>query len=220
MEQLSYPLDSGSKQIIKRVIDEYLPNRALEYVWNNFFYFPCLFESLDRWDSFTLGAGATVVVNTAGLVLTTAAGTPSNATTSLAVNANTIVDFSRPSRFRTSCEVDILTNMSFYIYAIEGTSNYYGFRFDGTALKGISYDGTTESTVTLLTASAGTVYVLEARFLPNNSITYFVDGVQRGVITTHLPTGDVLAIANYYLDTSNATAKQAVISYFELIHTR
>jgi hypothetical protein len=66
----------------------------------------------------------------------------------------------------------------------------------------------------------GDIYVLEARFEPGKNITYLVNGETKGIITSNLPRGIVDSIADYFLSTSDAVAKEAGVSYFELIHSR
>jgi hypothetical protein len=212
--QLTYPLDKVSEDAISRSLSQRIaPDTAKNIAWDNYFYYSSLFETLDRYTSSATGAGS-VVIDVTGLILTTEAVVSANATTVLAVDEATLFSFDRPSRFRTSIQVDVFANTTFSIYGLEaGGGSYYGFRFDGTILKGVAYDGLTESTQTLASAVDGDIYVLEARFEPGKNITYLVNGETKGIITSNLPRGIVDS-------TSDAVAKEAGVSYFELIHSR
>jgi hypothetical protein len=123
--QLTYPLDKVSEDAISRSLSQRIaPDTAKNIAWDNYFYYSSLFETLDRYTSSATGAGS-VVIDVTGLILTTEAVVSANATTVLAVDEATLFSFDRPSRFRTSIQVDVFANTTFSIYGLEAGGGSY-----------------------------------------------------------------------------------------------
>jgi len=73
-----------------------------------------------------------------------------------------------------------------------GSGNTYehvGFKLIDSILYGTVGDGTTESTLSLETISGAVYRCLEVVFTPASEARFYVDGVDKGTITTNLPSG-------------------------------
>jgi len=68
-------------------------------------------------------------------------------------------------------------------------ARHVGFKFINDVLYGTVADGTTESTLTIETLTAAAYRRLEVIFTPASEARFYVDGVDKGAITTNLPGG-------------------------------
>ena len=77
-------------------------------------------------------------------------------------------------------------------------------------LYGVAADGTDFTTLDCGVYSIATNYNLEAVFLPGVSVTYYVNGVSKGTITTNLPSGT--SQANWLFDAEVKTNENVIHS--------
>ena len=235
MSQLKKPLDKESKMILQEAVKEFLGDEIMDAVWNNFFYWTGLFESLDGW---TLGdTGASTGVAGTGVTLQT--GASSNDITEIIKKPDfqNILTFDSRSRFKTtfrlSAGADSATEFNATIGqgAVAATTPHYGFIIDDGALKGSVADGTTQATVDLLSVSALDRHLIEARLLPGDKVVFLVSDaddrklVERGTLTTNLPTGKINFSTNnfwihYNIKTTEEAAKVIQFDFIEYLQTR
>jgi hypothetical protein len=97
------------------------------------------------------------------------------------------------------------------------TARHIGFKLINGDLYGTVADGTTESTLLLTSLTAATAMTLETVFTPGVECRFYVDGVDKGAITTNLPSGTVDA---FYLLYASIYNTEALNKYFRLIEVR
>ena len=224
MSQLNLPLDQISKKIIESTVDEFLEDKIFDLVWKKTFHWITFFESLD---------GFNVVANAQSIdkddvAISTSAVNGNSAYVRKTPGYQGLITFSQKSVMRTTFIIDSVANVTVYL-VVGGTSSgeYYGFKVVNDSLKGVSYDGTTESTVSLQTISANTSYNVEARFSPNDKIIFLVNATERGVLTTNLPSGISAGaeavnvnLIEFKITTNTTAAKELKFSFFEYLQSR
>ncbi len=84
---------------------------------------------------------------------------------------------------------EIISGQKSPALGIDNYNCHFGFRFIGTALYGSCGDGVTGAKLDLgvTVPSASTGLLLEAAFTPGEDVEFFVNGVSKGTIATHLP---------------------------------
>ena len=226
-QQLKYPLDPTSKKVLEQTVDEFLEDKIFDLIWKRTFHWITFFESLDGFTMSADGLG-TNVLSGADLNMTTGA---------VSGNANEIIKqpswqglmtFSRRSAMRTSVVLTQVTTQT--IYLVTGglsSGSYYGFKIVNATLSGVSYNGTTETLVTLATLIGATTYNLEARYSPKDKIVFYVNSVDRGTINhavaTSLPLADETSetqLMDIKLTTNTIAAKTMQVSFFEYFQLR
>jgi len=101
-----------------------------------------------------------------------------------------------------------------------GAANTYrhiGFKLINDILYGTVSDGTTEATLSLETLTAAANRRLECVFTPGTECRFYVDGVDKGAITTNLPAGTTYA---EYMLGSTVHNTEAVNKTFRLSESR
>lgn len=190
VQQLNYPLDSVSRGVIERIIDDEVIDQFDDLIWDKIFYYSTQFESIDR-NGNSASGGATVTIDVAaGLVLTTAATNGNAVRTLLGTDDINQLDFTKPSKFRVYVSFEVTTNQTAYIEACASPSvdnGAYGFKVINDTLYGLTRDDTVDTTISLQTISGGTIYKLEAKYKPSNSVEFYVDGVLKGKLSTGMP---------------------------------
>lgn len=233
--QLKTPLDFQSKEIIRSVLDEQLAGFSLDTSWNNFFYYMSFFEGADGW----AGGGATIGIEEAAL--TTGASSGDSASVLKSPVYQNILTFDKQSRFRSAMTVDESTSIEFYAGVGDGgkgvsASKHYGFYIENATLYGTVSNGTTQSTVTLLTGLTATyTYFVEARFVPGQKVVFYVAApsdaraIERGTISTNIPSGSfgmdsgglvVNPFLLFEVITRTTAARHAHASFVEYIQLR
>lgn len=208
-------LDTQSKIIIEDTVTD----RITDIVWDDYFYYHTFFESIDAFDiTGTVAAGAW------GFTMTTAATTNARSRLQKQPTYQKILNFNKESRFRANFQLDSITSND-AVVAVGKVSTtptfYYGFRVTNGTVKGITYDGTTETETTMTTITANTNHDYEARFYPGYKVDYFVDGIFYGSISTNLPTGTTnINFYEFDISTGEDVAKDMKISTFEYIQNR
>ena len=95
------------------------------------------------------------------------------------------------------------------------TYRHVGFKLNGTNLYGTVADGSTESTLSLGAWSSGR---LECVFTPGQECRFYVNGEDKGAITTNLPSGTLHA--DYFFDVSLMNAAAAHNSGVQIFEVR
>lgn len=206
--------DNETKDSLERIISE----RIFDIVWNDFYYYSSTFESIDRY--LTLGTGASEIVNADGLYLATD-GTGTNEAGLLLVVSSDLISTSRIARFRVSNKVSSITNVNWAALTLEdslGTS-YVGFWMKSGTIYGATSKAGTETLVSLGSYSADTFYKLELYFTPAK-VTFYVDGIEKGVSTTNIPTTTPTKLFDIGIGETSASARNSTTSYFEFIQKK
>ena len=101
-----------------------------------------------------------------------------------------------------------------------GAANTYlhiGFKLINDTLYGTVADGTTETTLQLETLTAAVNRRLECVLTPGTECRFYVDGVDKGAITTNLPTG---TLKSFYMLYSTVHNTEAADKYFDFYEAR
>ncbi len=226
-----YPATPDFKAAVSRVLDEgLLSDKILDGIWNNIFYYRTVFEdvAIDI-KTCTPGSGLdcpSTGVDPDGLILVTEAATTGNfADVDKTPLAESGLNWSKRARLRIGFRVPSIAAQT--VYMIRGSQNisspYYGFKITNATLMGVTYDKTTEKTVTLQTIVASTSYLVEARYSPSDKVVFLVDGVEKGVITSNLinPQDSVKrAFYNFRITTNENVGKTLIIAFLEYIQLK
>lgn len=193
-----------------------------DLVWRKYFYYYTFFESVDG-----LTRTGTVTIDGTGVTLNTGAGTASIIKEPLVQASVGSIDFAKHSRIRFGVEFGAGSLSSVVAYFTLGTfgigENYYGFNISNSTLRGSSSNANTTASnaIDLQTLSVSTSYELEARFYPNvKKIIFSVNGVQRGILRSDLPTGTSANVLSAIIGTTDSATKTVVVSYHEILQKR
>jgi len=181
-----------------------------------------LFESVDGFVQTIVGTG-TVTIDGNDVVLATSATTNDSVNLAKEPSWLGLATFSQRSFMRSAVVVNSITNQEIYIKVGRNDTQGYGFKIINANLYGTTHDGTTESTVLLQTISAATAYQLEARYLPSDKVVFFVDTVEKGVLTVNLPSPVITAndkLMTLMVKTTTTAARTIQVSYFEYLQKR
>lgn len=98
--------------------------------------------------------------------------------------------------FSVRVEISAITAQNIHLvsgyYPQTGSANnlhHIGFKVVNDSIYGTVADGTTESTLLLETLTGGVTRRLEVIFTPASEARFYLDGVDKGAITTNLPSG-------------------------------
>ena len=214
--QLKFPLDTVSEKIVEDIIRK----RIIDIAWNDYFYYPETFNSLDSLSESIVGTSGSRFTATAQPVyeLFTGASTNDGVLTGKHVFQQTLLTFDKKQRFRTHFSVDSVTAVTANITI---GPDGYGFRVTDNSLIGfVTDDGSSETTITLQTIALDTTYFIEAVFSPKDGVRFIVNGIERGFIQGGLPTGVHTNLWSLELKTTEAVAKNMLVQMFELIQKR
>ena len=217
-----YPPSLDFKAAVESAMDEILPDKVLNLLWKNTFHWLTLFESVDGFVQTIVGTG-TVTLDGNDVVLATSA--VANDSVDLAKEPSWLglATFSQRSFMRSAVVVNSITSQEIYIKVGRSDTQGYGFKIINGSLYGTTHSGTTESTVLLQTISISTAYQLEARYLPSDKVVFFVDTIEKGVLTTNLPSPAVTAndkLMTLRVKTTTTAARNMQVSYFEYLQRR
>lgn len=212
--QLSFPLDTQSKKIIRDALSE----EILDIVWNDYFYYSSTFESIDRY--LTAGTGASELVNSEGVYLATN-GTGSNEAGLLLQVSSDLISVQHEARFKVSNKVSSITNVNWAAFTLEDDlgSSYVGFWMKSGTIYGATSKTGTETLVNLGSYSANTFYKLELHFTPNK-VTFFVNDIEKGVSITNIPTATPTRLFDFGIGETSASARNSTTSYFNFIQKK
>jgi len=97
------------------------------------------------------------------------------------------------------------------------TNYHIGFKLINGTLYGTVADGTTESVLQIETLTAAAFRRLECVLTPGTECRFYVDGVDKGAITTNLPTG---TLKSFYMLYSTVHNTEAADKYFDFYEAR
>ena len=217
-----YPSIIDFKMAVDQTLNELLSDKVLDLLWKNTFHWLTFFESVDGFVQTIVGTG-TVAIDGNDVVLATSATTNDSVNLAKEPSWLGLATFSQRSFMRSAVVVNSITNQEIYIKVGRNDTQGYGFKIINANLYGTTHDGTTESTVLLQTISAATAYQLEARYLPSDKVVFFVDTVEKGVLTVNLPSPVITAndkLMTLMVKTTTTAARNMQISYFEYLQKR
>ena len=229
MGQVDYPANTSSKASIEKAVDEFLPDKLYDIWWKKIFHYETFFDSIDG----TTNSGTTL--NAAGATFTTGATSGNFAEIAKAPTPQGLITFSQPSRIRSAVNLSQITDQTIYIVTggIGATDARYGFKIVNAVLSGVTnVSGGTETLVTLATLASGQNYNIEARYIPNIGVSFYVDDpttspatsireVSR--ITSNLPSANAVSRTDLMyirITTNAAAAKTMTMAFFEYLQRR
>lgn len=236
--------DINPESINRNVFRQNLSRDIMDIVWDQYFYdFQWLgtvtaVGSDSNADTMTVpgifssgtsGSG-TLTISSDHITLST--GTTSSSATAIfkRPDIQNILSFNKEQRFRSAFEITSTSSQDGYVIIGKESSNtYYGFHIDDGALKGICYDGTSSTEVTLISSlSTNTTYEVEARLYPGTKVEFFVaeEGgspdtlLPRGAVSSNLPSGSNDNLYQLEIQNTAAADKQLKVSFVEYIQLR
>lgn len=226
--QSFYPPSVDFKQATEQAMNEILPNKIFDLIWDISFYWNTIFESLD---GFALGGNVPTIdpVNFGGVNLTTTAvaNNSSYLYKIIGDGQQSPVVFNKKTRIKYHIDTSVLTNITaFFTLGTYGIGEeYYGFEIVNGVLKGSSSNADTGSSnaITLMTLSASTTYILEAKYNPNDKIVFIVNGIEVGIIKNELPTPDNMGLGflcNAQVKTTDTVAKTINLKRFFILQEK
>lgn len=221
-----YPPNEDFKNAVRQALDEMLPEKTLDLIWKKTFHWLTLFEGVDNANNGfvnnIVGTG-TIVYSGNDLILTTSAAANDITETRKEPSWQGLVTFSQRSFMRSSLVINSTTNQEIYIKVGRFDTQGYGFKVTNATLAGTTHSGSAESTVNLQALSTGTAYQLEARYLPSKGVIFFVDGIEKGSLSTNLPSPAVTVnsyIMTLRVKTTTTAARNMQVSHFEYLQAR
>lgn len=234
-------LDNQSKDILHQEVSK----KIMDIVWDEYYHYHTFFEAVGTAGNYgwiLSDSGGTSGVDSTGLFLATGTSTGNESFVVKAPLYQNILSFDLESRFRTSFYVDSVSNIRVFIGGGNGTSggtlsvnlNYYGFYLENNTLYGVTSNGTTGSRVALISnVQADYLYLLEARYVPGNKVTFYVSegtafpnipsintrAKERGSLTTTLPSGDG-TLVRFQIETRANAEKNLGIGFYEYIQQK
>jgi hypothetical protein len=212
--QLHFPMDEQSRKVLKDVISE----QILDVVWNDYYYFSSIFDSIDRY--FVTGTAAAETINDSGLYLETN-GTGSNEGSVFLFVSSDLINVEHDARLRIINQLDSVTNVNWSgLTLVDSVGNsYVGFEMNSGSIIGVTSKAGTKTSVTLGTYTANTNVELELHFSPSR-VTFFVNRVEKGVSTTNIPTADPVKILEIGIGETSAAARSSTTTSFEFIQRK
>ena len=222
-QQLKKPLDPVTKQILADEVERIMAEKIFEIVPQKIFMWETFFETID---GFTKTAGVTLNPDEIE-VTTTGVLDNSQSIEKIATWQGLTTLFDR-SLFRTAFNLNAVTNVTAYITVgdVAGGSAGYGFKVVNSSLYGVSHNGTTETTILLQTITTDN-YNINAYLNPSDKIIFLVNNIEKGVITTGLPTGLTAGVPSvnnvlmkFYVKATAAEIKSLQTSAFQYYQYR
>lgn len=232
-QQLYYPLDKSSVDVLSRALDKILPDKIFDLLWRKILTYQTTFESsvgFDRSDVAQVG----ILSDGSAMRLNTKAIANDEQYLLKLPEAMFLYTFSTKSAFRSEIVLTTtdtaLQNMEAYFIVGDNvaTFNYYGFRIRGNVLYGVSRNsGAPEAITTLKTSESDGllhkdgIYRIEARYTPTQNVIFFVDGSQVGAISgannlpDSSPTTTVVDPLFITLTTLDNVVKTLDLSYYQ-----
>lgn len=223
-----YPPNEDFKRAVEAANEEVLPEKIFDFIWKKTFHYITFFESLDGLNNNVSGAGSNTITSNY-LTMTTGAVLGNNNLVSKDPLLQGLKTFSQASRFRSSFEVTSVADQTIYITTSTsqgGTAVFYGFKIVNGNLYGVSSNnGTANESTVLLQAIAVSpdAYNIEARYTPSDKIIFLVNSVEKGVLTTGLPSPANTINTTLYeikITTNAAAAKTIRLSFIEYFQRR
>ena len=164
--------------------------------WEDYLYWLFLLDSLDGIQQRTTGT-ASITYTTFRHLLSMNTGLTINSAAIIEKRQDYLGDillrWDKKRKIRTVMSLDSVADVTVFLCSgldviTTPTVEHVGFKIINNSLYGTVADGTTEATLLLQTITID-VYTLECVFDPSiPECRFFVDGVDKGAITTNLPT--------------------------------
>lgn len=208
-----YPPNDDFKRAVEEAMDEILPQKIFDAVWNDFFHYYTQFDSMEASTgdntfentgqaSMTLdGWEVAVEADVTSASFMEKVQIPTLGGSSVGLNRN--LSWGQPQRFRANFSFHDTTNSSspeHISYIVRGATPqssynhpYFGFKISDTTLYGVVYDGSSETTTELMPVSNATAYIVEARYSPSDKVIFLVQNnstnqmEEKGVVSSGLP---------------------------------
>ena len=195
--------------------------------WEDYFYWLTLMESLDAFFPNESGTGS---VSIASGELSLQTGTTSDSYGWIRKDPDwpaLTFTWEKNRKFRTKIRFINVTKQEVYAWIGDvgpphmNASNHVGFKVIDDVLYGTVGDYVAESVLELGTITA-TNYLLECVFKAGVECRFYVDGVDKGALTTHLPSGiyGVETIMNVEVRNTEAVNKRIDLSMWEFWQDR
>lgn len=190
-----------------------------------YFYGCCFwetfFESLDGFATEQSGVGSSVNLTSTAVSITAGAGAGYYAYLTKGLSHETIpLTWAKNRRFK--ARVRLQTNSDQILWIVNGnygTDKHVGFKIVNNTIYGSVADGTTEkSDLNCGTFAAEDKPLLEAIFKAGVECRFFVNGVDKGAITSNLPTGGASGDYAYRLLYLRTIANAAEAKSMSLSH--
>ena len=222
-----YPPSVDFQRAVDSSLDRLIPNKILEYFWDNVFYYIESFVSTESFSSSLVGAGSGFgFTATPQPVFEVFTGTSTGNSALLGKHLfqQDILSFDKKQKFRTHFQVSSTTLIRANLSV---GPDGYGFRVSSSSLFGYVTDNdSNESTVNLgMSLSLDVTYFVEAEFSPNDKVIFSVKNAtsnimeSRGVLTD-LPSGEHTNLCSLELFTNNNARKTMYVQLLELIQDR
>lgn len=227
--KLNRNLDNQSKNIIESIISD----RILDIAWSDFFHYITFFEPNDATNGWGMAdsSGGSSAVSFQSVVLQTGTSIDDDSSIGKEPIYQDILTYEQEQRFKTAFQLASVTDVEFNVEIGVGgngsVGTHYGFLVVNDEIKGACANGSTQSTVSLLTGISNSVsYLLEVRFYPGYKIDFYIKESTdnelkfKGSLTTNLPSGGFTKWARYNIRTKTTAAKIVNFSFFEYIQRK
>jgi len=118
------------------------------------------------------------------------------------------------------CHVYIMENTNQVIKIVSGSTDdtlpHIGFKVVNNELYGTVSDGAEESTLLLATIPSPFEAKLEAILTPGSECRFYINGEDKGAITTHLPKGEIWAYKIFNAKITNTEAEVKSLDIYEV----
>ena len=201
---------------------------TVELITGNFrrsdFHWFTIFETIDGYNTIADGSGTTTVTNTWVSLQT---GTTINSAARLMkapqYGYGDFFTWNKDREFRTAIVSSSITNQTIWIVIGEvgpgeaGTDRHVGFKIVNDTLYGTMANGTTEETLNCGTITAGLKITLKVVFKAGSEATFYVDEVNKGTLSTYIPTGigEALKIIRLVITNTAAENKEVKLSMWD-----
>jgi len=184
-------------------------------LWTKDFYKLIQFQHIDGFGVTTVGTGNAYQAGHA-IRIATGVNNGSNAEIVDAIEVPTQpsgrwLTWSKDRRVRVILNIDSITNQTGYVGMggnVTVPEPFIGFKIVDNQIFGCVCDGVSETlTAALYTFNAGDFVLLEARYVAGKECRFYIDGVEVGIITTGLPSGESLANQVLYMIINNTAAE-------------
>lgn len=231
----SSPINRTIGTVDKKILEDTITDSIIDIVWNKYFYYNTYFESLDGWNLQDTSAGSSIV-SRLGVHLVTGASTNDISSIDKEPVYQNVLSFDVESRFASAIFVNTVSAIEAFVgvgFVNNGaTGEHYGFFIDDSTLYGTCANGTSQTTVALMTITTNhpttvdPIYFVEARFYPGSKVEFYVKTdysgvfIHRGTITTNLPKGAMFEWLSAQVKTTTTSAAEIRFGNMEYIQRR
>lgn len=200
---------------VETIVDAFLPRKTYEVSSRNYFHVNLPFESES---GYQVSAFNTLMDGTQYLVQTSTTN-GNTASVKKGWNGQAMLSFRERSRIIVGCAILQTANQTGYF--ITGTTTEgYGFKIVGNIIYGVSAKSG-EATTKLGTFTGSQGLTLEARFVPSQGVTYYLNGEEKGTTTTNLPSSaSYNQLMTTQITTNTTSQRDYRLSFFDYMQER